>query len=1117
LLTECKNDKNLIFFNIENILLYISLLKSYPKTKNMKKIVFVMLCMVLFLGTVIAQKTTVRGKVTDLKGAPIPSATVREKGTQNAVSADADGVFAISADSKAILQISATGFALKEVSAGNASNVSLAEAVDNLSEVVVTALGIRREKKALGYSVQEIKGENLTVAKSIDVSSSIVGKVAGVQLVGSPSSTFDNASILVRGVTGLDIAPPIFVVDGTITDQSNVIMDNVENLSVLKGPAATALYGQRAANGVVMIQMKKGTRKKMTSVDVNLGFTSESIALLPPYQNQYAGGYTSNYTTKRGFATGSAPDSYDDKGFYIFRYNPAVHPTSWAAFNGHRMLEYGADESWGPKIDGTDYRAYWSWYPGAEFGLQTPLTAQPNNVKDFFQNGRNLNNSVSLTSSAESYNFRFTYGNQNRTLIIPGAKRDQHQLGLNGSFDISKVISLSTDMVYTFAKKTGQPTEGYNLEGRNITQNFNQWFQRQLDMQRMKVYREPDGSLNSWNIGDPNTSSDISSYGAPQYWDNPYFVLNETYGTENSNRLAGNLGLNIKITPHLNLQSNVRLDQYQFLRDFRVGAGGLQLNSYEERQRIDREMNYETNLMYRNKFGKFSIDALLGGNIRNWTYDEMFWRTEGGLSAPNYYVISASIARPTTTRDYRRKKVNSFLGKVSVGYKDLLYVEATTRRDANSALPENNNTFYYPSFSTSFIFSELLKNTGVSSWLTYGKLRASYASVGSDLAPHSVAQGIDNSSLYGSNPSNAIGNQYRSGNIIPALTSSYEVGVEFKFFKRIGFEGSWYQNNNTNQIIPLTVSPTSGFSTAQVNAGNIQNSGIELSINGTPVMSRNFTWDVSLNWATNKNKVIELYGTQENYVYATDRFDTRLEHRKNGEWGTYVSRKWRTDPTKGGQYLIQSTGLPEYDINKDIGTVLPKWTGGMFNSFRYKGFDLTFSIDFQSGGLFYSETRNFNTGSGLSQETVGVNDKGFDWREYPGAYTTAGGSAGTGGIRVPGVFSTGALAGAANNRYIPARSYWYTARQRDASNYLLDASYIKLREVRLGYAIPASALAGLKVVKNANIGLIISNAWLMWANAKQYGIDPSELEVFYREGGQLSSTRQIGLNLRVGF
>ena len=264
----------------------------------MKKNLYLMLVMFFSLNMALAQTTTVTGKITDAKGAPVESATVKEKGTSNATTADANGLFKITVKQNAVLQISATGFASFEVAAAKASKITLQESVDNLSEVVVTALGVKREKKALGYSVQEVKGENLTIAKSTDVSTSLAGKVAGIQVVGSPSSAFDNGSILIRGVTGLGPQEPIFVVDGTITNQAGVLMDNVENLSVLKGPAATALYGQRAANGAIVITTKRGTRKKFSGVEVNLGATFEKIALLPPYQNEYAGGYSSAYTNK---------------------------------------------------------------------------------------------------------------------------------------------------------------------------------------------------------------------------------------------------------------------------------------------------------------------------------------------------------------------------------------------------------------------------------------------------------------------------------------------------------------------------------------------------------------------------------------------------------------------------------------------------------------------------------------------------------------------------------------------------------------------------------------------------------------------------------------------------
>ena len=671
-----------------------------------------MLVMFFSLNMALAQTTTVTGKITDAKGAPVESATVKEKGTSNATTADANGLFKITVKQNAVLQISATGFASFEVAAAKASKITLQESVDNLSEVVVTALGVKREKKALGYSVQEVKGENLTIAKSTDVSTSLAGKVAGIQVVGSPSSAFDNGSILIRGVTGLGPQEPIFVVDGTITNQSAVLMDNVENLSVLKGPAATALYGQRAANGAVVITTKRGSRKKFSGVEVNLGATFEKIALLPPYQNEYAGGYSSSYTNKNSLGAGYL----DDQGYYIFNYDPTVHPASWASFQGQKMLEYGADESWGPKINGSMYRAYWSWYPGKEFGQLTPMVGQPNNVKDFFQTGLNLNNSVAFTSGGEGHNFRLTYGNHQRTLVIPNANRDQHQIALNGSFDVGKKMTISTDVTYTTFATKGAPAEGYDLSGLNITQNFNQWFQRQLDMDRMKQYREADGSLNSWNIGDPNATSDFSSYGVPQYWDNPYFVVAENYTTQKQNRLVGNIGFNYKFNNHLSLQSNARMNSYYNENDGRMATGSLTLPYYRQAQNQYKEMNYEANLIYKNKFGAFSVDGLAGGNIRRNSYSQMSLATEGGLSSPNYFDIAASVSRPSYSRGYEKKIVNSFYGKASVGYKDFIFVDATLRNDWSSALPTANNSYLYPSVSTSFIFTEFFENKLVDLW-----------------------------------------------------------------------------------------------------------------------------------------------------------------------------------------------------------------------------------------------------------------------------------------------------------------------------------------------------------------------------------------------------------------
>ncbi|MDO9155263.1 MAG: hypothetical protein Q7U17_00205, partial [Sediminibacterium sp.] len=338
-----------------------------------------------------------------------------------------------------------------------------------------------------------------------------------------------------------------------------------------------------------------------------------------------------------------------------------------------------------------------------------------------------------------------------------------------------------------------------------------------------------------------NASADIKVYGRPQYWDNPYFMVNEAFSTQAQNRLVGNIGMNIKINNHLNIVSYVRANTYNNENTGRMPTGALTLDYFDISQDRYSEMNYETNIMYKNKFGDFSVDGMVGGNVRKNSYSALSMGTQGGLSSPNYFDIAASVSRPTVGRSYEKKTVNSVLGKASIGWRDLLFVEGTLRNDWSSALPSQSNSYLYPSLSTSFIFTELVKT----SWLTYGKLRASFASVGSDLGAHALNLAIGNGSFYGTNPSATIGNQFKGGGIKPALTKAYEFGVELRLFKKIGLDVTYYQNNNTDQILGIDVTPASGFSTAQINAGNIQSKGIEITLSGKPIETKNFSWDVT--------------------------------------------------------------------------------------------------------------------------------------------------------------------------------------------------------------------------------------------------------------------------------
>ncbi len=1079
----------------------------------MKKLLLLCFCMVsVLLQQAMAQVRAITGRVTDAStNQPLPGVAVLVKGTTTGTATGADGSYSLNVPENATtLVFRFIGYTTTERAIGNATTVNVSLPLDNkqLSEVVVTALGYQREKETLPYSVGAVNSDNLTYAKSNDVSTALVGKVSGVQIQGSPSSNFDNGNIVIRGANSLNTSqPPIYVVDGTVTDQNSVIMDNVESISVLKGAAATALYGQRAANGVVMITSKKG-KKGAPSVELNLSAAFENPSVMMPYQNEYAAGYSSNSSSPRGGAKAGKPDQYDAEGYYIFRYDPKKHPESWASFDGQRILDYGADESWGPKMNGQPYRPYWSWYPGADFGKLVPLTPQPDNVKNFYQTGKNFNNSIAFSGGGDNYLYRLTYANQSRTLIIPNAERNQHQVGLNTSLDVTKRLTASADLSFTTNKQDGRPQEGYRLDGLNVTQNFNQWFQRQLDFERLKNYRNPDGSLQSWNIGDPNGTSDPSLFLAPQYWDSPYFVINENYGTSNSNRLVGNLGLNYKFTDHFSWQSNARLSHRNSEGDFRIASGGLNTDGYSIYQNVVREMNYETNFLYKRTFGDFSVDAMLGGNIRKNYLNELSEETQGGLSFPNTFDLEYSIARPLVTRDYYKREVRSIYGRASFGYKSFLFVDITNRNDWSSVLPVKNNRFMYPSIGGSFVFTELINSDAFKNVLTTGKLRASWAQVGADLLPYRVFTAIDNESPYGPTPSAEIGNEYRTGDIRPALTTSREIGADLRFFNAIGVEFTYYQDDNKDQILSLDVDPATGFSTYQINAGKIQRKGIEASITATP-FSGDFTWDIGLNLGRNRSKIVELSDGLQTYLASTQRNDTRLEHRVGKEWGMLVGRMWQRD--ENGNVLVGSNGIPLYEINKEKGTIQPDLTGGLYNNFSYKGFSLAFSLDFQKGGLFHSLTKMYGYGSGLHEATVGVNDKGHDWRDFP---------SNGGGILIPGVYAPGTkvggvdVSGQPNATYIPARSYFYTSYQRDNINKMvIDASYLKLREVRLGYELPKSLLGSM--IKGANLGVMVSNAWLISAPGKDLGVDPSELEETWYEGGQLPSTRTMGINLKV--
>ncbi|MEZ4904016.1 MAG: SusC/RagA family TonB-linked outer membrane protein [Spirosomataceae bacterium] len=1036
----------------------------------------------LFSGlSLFAQDRTITGKVTADDGSVLPGVSVTVRGTTRGSTTDGEGNYKVSAPNGSQLVFSFIGFSNQEVAIGNQSviNVKMLPDVSQLQEVVVTALGISRDKRAINTSVQEIKSDKLTAARDANVGNALAGKIAGVQVLGQSGAKFGTPNIRVRGVNSLTGGDPLYIVDGTPTDINAVNMDDVESLSVLKGPSATALYGNRASGGVIMITTKRA-KSGEGRLDINHSTTFDMVGILPKYQNEYAGGYSQDWE--------------------IFNYNPAIHPASWASFNGQKMLDYSADESWGPKIDGSLHRSAWSWQPGPEFGQLTPITANPNNVRDFFEKPISHNSNIAFSKGGENYQTRISYTHIINNGIIPNSNQTRDFISAKNSLNIFKGLTADLNINYTATKGKNVPADQYGssgslLGGFNQTiGSFNQWFQRQLSIDDLKNYKNEDGTFRSWNIGGPLDPK-------PKYWDSPYTQMYENTNSRTDTRLFGDFGLNYKFTDYLKLAVVARRDQRQYFQEGRIAAGTLNeggKGGYANYVQNSRENNYEFLLSFNKNYGNLSVVANGGGNIR-YNLTEVFSQaTVGGLTTPGFYNIAASKDRPNVTSQKFERRVNSLYGNVSLGYNNIFFLEGSVRNDWSSTLPVNNNSYLYPSVSASVVFSDLLPNSG---FLSYGKLRGGYAQVGTDIGPYNTSLTFGTGNPFGSNPTMYLPTTLPNQSLKPGLSSSYEGGVDLKFFRnRVGIEFTMYQNNNKDQIIPLAVAPTSGYNNAIINAGLIQTKGWEVHINATPVKTTKFQWETDLNFDRSRSKVVELAPGLTNYQLGSTWRGLTINARKGEDWGLFVGRKIiRND---AGQPILDADGLYQYDLNQNLGSVLPKFKGGFLNSFTYGNWNMRINTDFIVGGKFFSVTKMFNAYAGLAAETAGLNELGKPKRD-----PVADG----GGILLEGVGPDGKTPNTVRaetqalyeDRLFAFHEYW-----------MYDQTFVKLREVSIGYNFPKAMLG--KTFKTANVSFIARNPLLIYS-AVGGGIDISEAESYWTEGGQLPPVRSFGINVRLGF
>lgn len=1090
---------------------------------------------ILFSISSMAQ-VTVKGKVTSADdGTTLPGVTIVVKNTSKGTVTDLDGNYEITVDKLGdTLVYSFIGMeTLEKAVTGLTMDAQMSAGVE-LQEVVVTALGVSREKKSLGYSVQGVSGEDLSDAKEVNVVNSLSGKVSGIQVSSATGTMGGSSRILIRGAASIDNNnnQPLFVIDGVPVDNSNfssadqerggggydygnaiqdIDPDNIADMQVLKGAAATALYGSRGANGVILITTKKGKASENGSVGISyrFGYSVDQVYVLPDYQNQYGGGFQFDTVWYD-----QNPEAFNDGGGY-YNADGSVNNGSNPAGTYDLMTQYYVDESWGPEYDDDKMvRHWWSWdetgdYAG-DFGQVAPWSAHPDNVKNFFNTGHTMTNSITLSNANDYSNWRLGYTNTDQKGVFPGSELKRNNFSFSGSNKFTKKLTGMIAVNYVTATAQGRPGTGYDAN--NVMQQFNQWGQRQWADDRMQEY-ESEGQQRTWNRrawNDPR----------PQYTDNPYWTRHMNYQNDRRDRVYGYLGFSYQFADNLSLDFKAMTDFYEDKREERIAISSQEIPEYSLAERSNMENNYEVKLNYNTRFNEdFGVYAIIGGNVRDNFYTRNINETVGGLNAPLFYNLSNTVSPYVTDQYSSRKRVNSVFASASFDYLRMFFLDVTARNDWSTALPTESRSFFYPSISGSFVFSELESLQG-NKVLSFGKIRAGWASVGNDTEPYryapayTVDQGFDGRANVGNlttmpNP-----------NLLPEKTNSWEIGTEMRFLTdRIGLDFTYYNSDSYNQIISLPISAASGFQYQLINAGQMTNKGMELSIDADVIRTKDFNWNIRLNYAKNNSEVVELSDDASNYLLQNAPFAVSVNAVEGEPYGSIYG--YAFERHENGGKLVDENGHYVRSENQEvIGNILPDWTGGVYNGFSYKNWSMGALIDMSIGGDVFSTTNMWARYSGMTEETAGNNSLGNPRRDPVldasgnpvGSVLEGEAGAGSGGVLIEGVNSEGNdVRYLVDNQTSQFVNGGYNIGEAD----VYDNSFVYLREVTLNYRLPKSVCQKIKLT-NLTVGLYGRNLWLMHSNIPH--LDPTALtnstsNIQGIEGAALPSVRTYGFNL----
>jgi len=1064
----------------------------------MNKIILLFIFLFVYAG-VHGQERTLTGQITDaadgttLIGASV--VVVQEPGSsQVGTITDLDGNFTLNIpEGSNTLMISYVGYERQEVDITGLTHVEITLIVSatELEGVVVTALGIKKEKKALGYAFSDVKGEEFTTNRDVNFINSISNKVAGVNISQTAGGAGTSSRIVIRGVKSLSTeSQPLIVIDGVPIDNSNdgaswlggldygnsmmgISPDDIETMSVLKGPNAAALYGSRASTGVILITTRKGSRKDRLTVTVNSNFMIDRAYIVADYQNEYGAGYGGEIQ-KLALTPGQQQTHGVDSAYY-----------------------YYSTGSWGPKMDGSWDNQVLNW--NNEFQRLTP---QPDNVKDYFEKGYTLTNSVGIESGSEKYNWRLSLGSLINSGLKPNSTYDRNTVSFNMNSKLNDFVSLSFKGNYIREDAFNRVGQG---DSRTGARTFI-WMPRSVNVDNLRNdYMSQNGYEQNWYFRD-------------DWHTNPYWEAYENYNNDKKDQFVGFTKVDITITPWLKGFVRSSMDTYVSKRYKRVANNALRANgegSFNEGWVNYRSMNHDFLFTADKSMGEnWSINANLGGNYFSYTTDYQS-TTIKGLAVPNFFSLNnAKYPAETSAGSSKREKViQSFYGSAQLVYKYFLYLELTARNDWSSTLPLHNNSYFYPSVNTSFVFTKALNIDD--KHLTFGKIRFSYAFVGNDTRPYQLSHEFVNQQ-YGLVPAVYLNNQGNNPDLKPERTGSWEIGTDLRFWmNRMSVDVTYYNETTYDQIVVAEISKASGFRSVITNGGEISNKGIELQISASPLEYQDFNWGVSLNFAKNKNTVLSLAGglTQ---LTITNESQIDIVAIPDRPYGEIIGTKKQLH--ENGRPLIDGDGFYVMGARGVIGNVTPDWTGGISNNLRYKNISLGFSIGVQIGGDIFSKTNKYGLDNGQFVETLEGRDSWYSPTTTNDERLMGRKADGSGPV---GYVADGVLAdGTENVRGVDPQMYWHQRKWGGIAELdVYDASYVKLRDLTINYNLP-SAWFNDNFIRNASLAFVGRNLWLIYSGVPN--IDPessfsSNNAGIGQEYAAMPTTRSVGFNLKLVF